>query len=200
MIKHIIFDCFGTLIDTGTGSIDAVRKILSNVDSDIDVERFYSMWKKRKKEMMHGTDFVNEKTLFEMSLAEVFADYGIIADAGVEVKPMIESLFGDRRVFPDVKETLKILDDKRIEYAIGSTTDTDSLLYYLALNDLQFTKVFTSEDMQVYKPDRLFYEKILEQSNWKPAECLFVGDSYVDDVCGPQKVGMKTALIDRKVY
>ena len=25
-----------------------------------------------------------------------------------------------------------------------------------------------------------------------------MGDSYVDDVCGPWKVGMKTALIDRK--
>lgn len=27
MIKHIIFDCFGTLIDTGTGSRDAVKSI-----------------------------------------------------------------------------------------------------------------------------------------------------------------------------
>ena len=27
---------------------------------------------------------------------------------------------------------------------------------------------------------------------------MFVGDSYIDDVCGPQKVGMKTVLLDRK--
>ena len=39
MIKHIIFDCFGTLIDTGTGSRDAVKSILARVGSDIQDNR-----------------------------------------------------------------------------------------------------------------------------------------------------------------
>ena len=147
---------------------------------------------------MNTSDFVNEKTLFEKSLGEMFAGYGIAADASVEVKPMIETLFSDRRVFADVKETLEKLAHKGIEYAIGSTTDTDSLLYYLKLNDLKFDRIYTSEDMKVYKPDPLFYKEILSRSGWKAEGCLFVGDSYVDDVCGPWKVGMKTALIDRK--
>lgn len=43
MIKTIIFDAYGTLVSTGTGSIDAVKKILSiNNRLDIDPEYFYA--------------------------------------------------------------------------------------------------------------------------------------------------------------
>ena len=51
MYGKIIFDCFGTLIDTGTGSLDAVREILRNVGQDIDAKVFYSEWKSIKKSL-----------------------------------------------------------------------------------------------------------------------------------------------------
>lgn len=198
MIKHIIFDCFGTLIDTGNNSIKAVEQILFNVGVHVDAKKFYEDWKANKRQRMNTSVFLNEKTLFEVSLFETFSQYGITAVASKEVKPMICSLFADRLVFPDVHETLKKLSKKNVEMAIGSTTDTDSLLYYLELNQLSFSHIYTSENMQVYKPNIKFYDTILRRSGWLAEECLFVGDNYMDDVCGPQKVGMKTVLLDRK--
>ena len=124
--------------------------------------------------------------------------YNISADASKEVEPMIRSLFGERHAFPDVTETLRMLDEAGVEYAIGSTTDTDSLQYFLDLNRLTFEHVFTSEDMKVYKPDKRFYERILALSGWNLDECLFVGDNIVDDVKGPKSIGMKAVLLDRK--
>lgn len=196
MIKHIIFDCFGTLIDTGNNSIKAVEQILLNVGVHVDAREFYEVWKAKKRQKMNSSVFLNEKTLFELSLSETFAQYGIAADASKEVKPMIRSLFAERLVFPDVHEALEKLEN--VDIAIGSTTDTDSLLYYLELNHLSFSQIYTSENMQVYKPDEEFYKTILRRSGWLAEECLFVGDSYLDDVCGPKKVGMKTVLLDRK--
>lgn len=198
MIKHIIFDCFGTLIDTGNNSIKAVEQILSDAGVHADARVFYEDWKAKKREKMNASVFLNEKTLFEVSLSETFAQYGIAADASKAVKPMIRSLFAERLVFPDVHETLEELAKKNADIAIGSTTDTDSLLYYLELNKLSFSHIYTSENMQVYKPNIKFYETILCRSGWLAEECLFVGDSYIDDVCGPKKVGMKTVLLDRK--
>lgn len=198
MIKHIIFDCFGTLIDTGNNSIKAVEQILSNVGACFDARNFYEDWKTKKKQKMNATDFLNEKTLFEVSLSETFAEYGIEADASKEVTPMIRSLFAERLAFPDTHETLRQLEEKGVDLAIGSTTDTDSLLHYLEMNHLAVSHIYTSENIQVYKPNIKFYETILHRSGWLVEECLFVGDSYIDDVCGPQKVGMKTALLDRK--
>lgn len=198
MIKHIIFDCFGTLIDTGNNSIKAVEQILFNVGAHADAREFYEVWKAKKRQKMNMPVFLNEKTLFEISLSETFAQYGIAADASKEVEPMILSLFAERLVFPDVQEALGKLAKEHVDMAIGSTTDTDSLLYYLEWNQLSFSHIYTSENMQVYKPNVKFYETILRRSGWLAEECLFVGDSYLDDVCGPQTVGMKTALLDRK--
>ena len=198
MITHIIFDCFGTLIDTGKGSIQAVEQILSHVGACIDPKVFYADWKICKKQMMNADIFYNEKQLFTLSLAEIFCQYGIKADATEAVKPMIQSLFAERLSFPDVNITLMGLAEKGIDYAIGSTTDTDSLMYYLEYNDLKFDRIFTSEDMQVYKPNPAFYRTILKRTGWKVEECLFVGDSLVDDVFGPKSIGMKAALLDRK--
>lgn len=198
MIKHIIFDCFGTLIDTGNGSIKAVESILHNIGAFVDAKTFYADWKDAKKQMMDSSKFRNEKTLFELSLAETFDKYGIGANASEEVKPMINSLFAERTVFPEVKETLQKLAEKEIDVAIGSTTDTDSLIHYLSSNHLAFSHIYTSEDMKVYKPNPDFYKTILNRSGWAVSECLFVGDSYLDDVYGPKSIGMRAALIDRK--
>ncbi len=198
MNKHIIFDCFGTLIDTGNNSIKAVEQILFNVGANVDAEEFYEDWKANKRQKMNTSVFLNEKALFEVSLAETFTKYGITADASKEVKPMIRSLFADRFVFSDVHEALAKLAEKNVDFAIGSITDTEPLLYYLELNQLSFSHIYTSEDMQVYKPNIKFYDTILQRSGWLAEECLFVGDSYIDDVLGPQKIGMKTVLLDRK--
>ena len=193
----IIFDCFGTLIDTGKGSVEATAKILENVHSKENPASFYKEWKALKKEMTYAQPFRNEKKLFEVSLFEMFKRYGIEADASIEVEPMIKTLFADRRAFADTKETLNKLSQMGIEYVIGSTTDTDSIMYYLELNDLKTDKVFTSEDMKVYKPDPLFYTTILKETGWGADECIFVGDNLTDDVMGPQSVGMKAILLDR---
>ena len=58
MYKNIIFDCFGTLIDTGSGSVHAVERILRNVALDIDAKNFYSEWKSLKKEIMLQDTFI----------------------------------------------------------------------------------------------------------------------------------------------
>lgn len=197
MIKYVIFDCFGTLINTGSTSLSAAAEILRNVGSDADPEEFYKSWKAVKKEMMSSGEFRTEKDLFRLSLAEMFSRYGIDADAEKEADPMIGVLFARRAAFPETHDALRMLSAAGIEYAIGSTTDTDSILYYLEQNMLDPGRLYTSEDMKLYKPDPRFYSTILEKTGWNAEECLFVGDSITDDVKGPQEAGMKAALLIR---
>ena len=118
-------------------------------------------------------------------------------DAEMAVKPMIDTLFGKRDAFPETIETLKILDNMGIQYAIGSTTDTDSLMHFLDINGMKIANVFTSEDLRMYKPSPEFYRAILQKMGWDVSESLFVGDNLVDDVAGPKAIGMKAVLLDR---
>lgn len=48
------------------------------------------------------------------------------------------------------------------------------------------------------KPDPLIYQHFLDQLNCQPNEVLFIGDTQLADVDGPQKLGMSVQKIDRK--
>ena len=196
-IRHIIFDCFGTLIDTGHNSQRAVERILHSVGAQVFAEEFYDLWKKIKREMSNVGEFRNEKELFRLSLNKAFAEYDIKADADVEVKPMIEAIFSKRYAYPEVKDALAALLEKGYDIVIGSTTDTEPIDECLKLNGIEIDKVFTSEAMRVYKPSERFYRTILDNCGWKTEECVFVGDNYEDDVCGPKQIGMRAVLLDR---
>ncbi len=45
------------------------------------------------------------------------------------------------------------------------------------------------------KPDSAIYQAICNKLAVRPGECLFVGDRLVEDVRGPQQLGMRAALV-----
>ncbi|WP_228719177.1 HAD family hydrolase [Acinetobacter indicus] len=49
-----------------------------------------------------------------------------------------------------------------------------------------------------YKPDSMIYQYFLNQLQCHPNEVLFIGDTQIADVDGPQKLGMSAKIIDRK--
>ena len=49
MLKAVIFDVFGTLISTGTGSVDAARAILQKRGSALDPAAFYDAWRQGRQ-------------------------------------------------------------------------------------------------------------------------------------------------------
>lgn len=198
-MKLIIFDAYGTLISTGTGSLDAVKKILALQDKDIDPQEFYKEWKKQHRINMDNANvclFVNEETIFICDLKQLYLKYDICRDAGSDVTIMLDTL-GKRKCFD---ETLLSIENLRKKYkvVIGSTTDNNPLYQDLERNGLLVDEVYTSEMIRKYKPDPEFYHYILRKEKCNKEDAVFVGDSYVDDICGPGKVGMKSILIDRK--
>lgn len=65
-------------------------------------------------------------------------------------------------------------------------------------NNMKVDKIYTSESLKEYKPKKEFYTKILNDVNLSANEVVFVGDSLLEDVQGPQSVGIYSILIDRK--
>lgn len=198
MFQAVIFDAYGTLISTGTGSRDAAAKILFSCGrTDIDPVAFYDDWKKyHRKHIQSLVYFETEETIFRDDLTQLYHDYQIDSDAAVDVQVMLKTL-GRRVAFPEAKECIETLQ-RVLTVAIGSTTDTEPLLTDLLRNHLSVSHVFTSEGMGVYKPKPLFYDMILEQLGLNAEKVLFVGDSLLDDVWGPQQVGMKACWLNRK--
>lgn len=197
MIKYIIFDAYGTLISTGTGSIDATRKILEDKNVNVTPEVFYNTWKMlHRKHIDNLTLFCNEEKIFLLDLEELYKIYNINGNCRKDVLFMLDTL-GKRTAFEEVNNVLNILS-KSYTLCIGSTTDNEPLFSDLQKNNINIKNIFTSESMQVYKPEPEFYNKILDKMGADINEVLFVGDSLIDDVLGPQKLGIKTCWVNRK--
>lgn len=196
-IKAILFDVYGTLISTGNGSVEAVRRILEKNNAAIDPAEFYAHWKKLHKRRMQSGVFMPERDIFREDLRELYAFYGISGDYAEDVKIMLKSLY-DRKVFPETKSVLDELKGK-CSLILASNTDTEPLMQNLTVNGLEFDGVFTSESLRCYKPCREFYEKVLENTGYAAENVFFVGDSGEEDIAAPKRLGMKTVLIDRKL-
>ena len=196
MSKVILFDVYGTLISTGSGSVDAAKRILEKNNSDIDPKEFYAHWKQLHKRNMRAGMFVSEREIFGMDLRELYEYYRISGDHMSDVKIMLDSLH-NRNAFNETKAALEKLSGK-YPLIIASNTDTEPLLQNFEYNDLHFDNVFTSELLKCYKPNEQFYYRILDEIACSADEAVFVGDSGEEDVIAPKKVGMTTVWVDRK--
>ena len=197
MKKCIIFDAYGTLISTGSGSSEAAGRIFGKYLPDKAPAEIYSEWKRRHKANMAGTGpFMPERDIFVLDLRQLFTEYGISADAEKEVAPMIDSLYS-RQPFEETQEVLDRLGEK-YRICIGSTTDTAPLMSNLDALTFTFDGIYTSEMLRCYKPQAGFYTEILRRTGFAPEECLWAGDSYDDDVEGPGAVGIESIFLDRK--
>ncbi len=199
MKKLLIFDAYGTLISTGNGSIQAAEKILALQEKVIDAKIFYADWKKVHRghlDECNAGEFILEKDVFLKDLKILYKKCGIERPCENDVQIMLDSLVG-RMVFPEVVAAVEKLREK-YRVVIGSTTDTEPLLYNMKLNGLVVDAVYTSEMIRKYKPAEEFYQYILQKEGCKVEDAVFVGDSMVDDVAGPQRLGLDTILVDRK--
>lgn len=200
MIENIIFDVYGTLISTGTGSVDATDIIFRKYELTDSTEEIYKHWKELHKiHMRYAGEFLTERDIFVEGLKQLFIEYKIHSDAKLEVKPMLDSLL-HRKLFSDVDTVMeRLLNTYNV--AIGSTTDDHPLMENIENTILKkIPQIFTSELLRVYKPNEKFYREILNRTGWKSEECLFVGDSIEEDILGPKKAGMKTVFINRKGF
>ena len=196
MIKAVIFDAYGTLISTGNGSIEATRKMLNELNILIDPGDFYKEWKTiHKNNIANMKIFEPEHNIFIRDLRILFEKYSIHEMPEKAVSFMIHSLTG-RKVFSDTNDVLNSLS-KKYTICIGSTSDTKPLLENIKENNIKIDYVFTSQSLKIYKPKKEFYEKILSTMQILSSEAVFVGDSLIDDVMGPQKLGIYSIWLDR---
>jgi 2-haloalkanoic acid dehalogenase type II len=200
MKKLLIFDAYGTLISTGTGSVDSTRRILELQEQKIEPIEFYANWKKYHRkhidECIATGVFKNEWEIFTEDLRCLYEDYHIHRPYQEDVKLMYESQF-NRKVFDDVFETIKLLR-RKYTVVIGSTADTYPLIKNMDDNGLKVDNIYTSELIKTYKPDKKFYQYILDNEKVSPNEAVFIGDTLKDDIIGPKQLGICTILINRK--
>lgn len=191
--KLISFDVFGTLISVRDSSYGAFEMILKKANAiHVDVKAFWEHWEHRNI-ARYWDAYLPYKKICELSLADTFATYGVVADPGL-IELYFEA-FPKFFLYDDVVATLEKLSTQH-RIALVSNID-DDLLAMTPLPRL-FDLVCTAQRAQGYKPDGKLFRYLIDQSELPVGDILHCGQSQYTDLVGGKPVGLQVAWINRR--
>ncbi len=209
MIRGLLFDLNGTLIDIGTDEgRDDLYRVLSHflsyygVDLGADElrELYFELNRKQRRESEEPYPEFDVVALFREMLERHPPDSSAPAGPGVlrKLPDTLARLFRAAslyrlQLYPEV---LAVLDSLRGRYAMAAVSDGQSLweraeLRATGLNGY-FDPVIISGELGFRKPDSRIFELALSLMGLRPDEALFIGNDMYRDVLGAHKCGMKT--------
>jgi len=196
MIKAVLFDLDQTLIDFIKMKTEACKSaIKAMIKAGLEINE-----KSGYRKLMH-TYFrigIDSNIAFTRFLEEETgkADERIL-QAGIDGYLKTKPSF--LKPYPLVLETLEYL--KSLNLKLGIITDAPKAKAIQRLEGMNITHFFdliiTLDDTGEEKPSEKPFKLAIEKLNLYPKEILFVGDSYIKDIKGAGKLGMKTLRIKR---
>ena len=192
MIKAVLFDLWGTLVENGTYS--PLKQSYEILRAETDYSSFVVQFEKI---------FMTKK--FD-SQAEGFTE--ICKAFSVEPTPeIIDELIGVwnknkllARAFLDTVPVLTFLKSQNIKIGLLSNTPMNSGDF--VLEKLQLTKYFDAIHLScntgLVKQDPESFINILKDLDCDPKDALMVGDSMETDIHGAERAGVKGILLDRR--
>lgn len=180
MIRGIIFDMDGTLIDTNDLVMDCIKKTVYKYMGYIpEKDSFNEIIGKPLDVQM---SFFSEKYAVEM------IDY--------YRKIYLERRDEDTKIFTGIIELLKALDESEIKMAIVSNKGSRGIEHGLEMFKMKnfFELILSVADVENKKPHPEAINKVLKIWNMKKEEVLFVGDSH-NDILAANNAGVKSVLV-----
>lgn len=193
MVKAIIFDFWGTLVDEGVHpSLMRQTKYFLGLQ-DLDFHDFII----KLEDTIMLKKFEDKKDAF----AEASKAFG------VESKPwMIEKLVGvwNKCVLlaRPYDETITVLEELKKEYKLvlisnGTNFTNDPVFEKFGMKKY-FDVVAVSYETGLLKNDKKAFANVLKQLKLKKEDVVMVGDSIESDMKGAENAGIRGILIDRR--
>ena len=208
--KAIIFDLGSTLIDypsttweeINVDCVAAVRQyFLSQRLSVPDEQEFYTAFEKIRQK--HRT--IAAETLVEWSVPQVLARLSEKLRLEVD-EEMIDKLFDAyyepiRQYIFAYEDAVDVLSRINERYdAVGLVSNTIfperihlNELKRFGLEEFLTFKLFSST-FGLRKPHPDIFYKAANLAGFSPAECVYIGDRYLEDISGPNEIGMPAIL------
>ena len=181
-MKAIIFDVDNTLIDLKPEYIESMRDLIKEMNydySDEVIEKIYkyavehekNFEKINKQEML---DYINKNCNTNLSLE--FIDR-------LEIKQG-ENIYDD----PNLIKVIDYLSKKYDLYVVSNWFTKTQSIRLEKMGVLKYFKKVYGADINYYKPDKRVFDVILK--DYKPEDCISIGDSLNNDVKLPISLGM----------
>ena len=195
--KAISFDCYGTLIDWETGIWDAAQALLmknkcTSINRDLLLQEF-AVWETKFESAYPKMPYPNLLSNIHENIAQ---KYQLISTQSMD------TAFGASvphwPAFYDTAEALRRLKN-RTELFILSNVDRKSFHASNLKLGVEFTAVYTAEEIGSYKPNFLYMIESLEKGyGIQRHEILHTAQSLHHDIVEAKAQGLNTAWIDRQ--
>lgn len=178
MIKHILFDCDGVLIDTEIVAAEVVTNWLISEGVDINVETFINDYT--------GKTFTNILEILKTKklLAANTETKEAVAFMDEEIRRNMRPIQGVDKMLASVPVTASMVSNSGKEYVLEA-------IDLLGANHIFEKRVFSAEMVANGKPDPAVYLLALDTLGLKKEEVLVVEDS-VAGVTASTAAGLKT--------
>jgi HAD superfamily hydrolase (TIGR01549 family) len=191
MVKAILFDFWGTLVENGVWSpIKQVQQILR-----IDLP--FSDYVGRMEQAMMTKKFDSLREAFQSVCEEFKVECN--EEKMEELIGMWNKSWMLARPYEEVLEELGKLKE---EYKLILVSNTDNFSINQVLDKFQlrgfFDHVFLSYEVGLLKTNKKFLKKVLKETKLTPGDCVFVGDSILSDMEAAKEAGIKGILMDHK--
>ena len=190
--KAVVFDAYGTLFDVNSAAKKCKNKIGDKW------EMFANFWRTTQLEytwlrslMKRHKDFWE---ITEDSLDKSMSVYNI----DKSLRDELLNLYKVLSPYPEVEEVLKSLKKKNLKLCILSNGTPELLNELVSSNNLKnlFDKIFSIEEVKVYKPDPRVYELPIKKFNIQPKEITFLS-ANTWDVSGGGNYGYNSIWVNR---
>tara|TARA_B100000686_G_scaffold262509_1_gene275889 strand:+ start:201 stop:869 length:669 start_codon:yes stop_codon:yes gene_type:complete len=191
-IKACVFDAYGTLFDVNSAASKCKEKLGNRW------ENFANAWRTTQLEYTWLRTMMQKHENFwkitEDSLDHTMETFKIKKGMRNELL----NLYKELSPYPEVKECLESLKNKKIKIAILSNGTPDLLRGLVESNNIQnyFDDIMSIESVGVYKPDSRVYEMPIKKYDCEPKNICFMS-SNTWDVSGGGVFGYNSIWVNR---
>ena len=201
MIKYVLIDLDGTLLDFNKGEAKAFRdtiKEVANYDVTNDEIKLFS---KINEECFQefGKSNITRIEFHHLRFKRILEALNIKADINKTNELYVNNLRYNAEVYDDAKECVKYLYGK-YELFVASNGIGSVQAKRMELSGFKnyFKKFYISEDIGSNKPNVNFFEYIFKDLNdYDKSHYLIIGDRLDTDILGGINAGIKTVYIER---
>ena len=191
-IKVIIFDAYGTLFDVNSAAEKCKEKIGDKW------EGFANYWRTTQLEYTWLRSLMKRHKDF-WQVTEDSLDKSLLAfKIDASMRSELLNLYKILNTFPEVKEVLKNLKEKKYKISILSNGTPDLLDELVKSNNLEkmFDDIFSIEKVGIYKPDEKVYKMPIDKYKVTKNEVAFLS-ANTWDVSGAGNFGFNSIWVNR---
>lgn len=197
MIKIILWDIDGTLLDFHAAEREAIKTLFKQFDigecTDEMIQRYSKINRTYWERLERGE--VTKPQVLVGRFEDFFAIEGIDTSIAPEFNKAYQLSLGDTIVFcDDGYNIVKSLKGKVKQYAVSNgTVVAQTKKLRLSGLGVLFDGVYLSEDLGVEKPNVEFFDKVFDDiGQINKAEVMIIGDSLTSDIRGGNNAGILT--------